>query len=346
MKKILKNLFFLCFLVVFITACNKQDASINPSKPADASSELKLSNVKLENGILVFNTKADMDSALALIERTQQIGTKWLYKQFPDYVSHNMVFNSLTKEELETLYGSTIVPDKYKEIVKFVGVDSSRILKESIDMLPFTHLANKDGFFGFGSTIVKFGSNAIYSIKKDYFINNRNVDFIKLKSSTDEVKISTKGFNNPNSVQFRSYQFLGNTQIVANSPPRRMAIYVWGYDVQIYDYNAGGYIPYKAADIWGQYEDFGCDGWFCHSTWRPNWCYGMSMSGTLSYPNNVSTGFVAWLSQISQPNYVAQLHRYVSVAFGDEPGIIGATVDLSCTVDYYTKQTYSLSFNY
>jgi hypothetical protein len=103
MKKILKNLFFLCFSVIFITACNKQDVSINPAKTADASSELKLSNVKLENGILMFNTHADLDSALALIERNQHEGTDWLYKQFPSYVSHNTVFNSLTKEDLDLL---------------------------------------------------------------------------------------------------------------------------------------------------------------------------------------------------------------------------------------------------
>lgn len=171
MKKIFKisSFLFLLTSVIFMPSCNKQDASLNAPNTVDvAQTQYKLNNVKFENGMLVFNTRADLDSAFVLLNKTKD-DTKWVYKQFPQHVSHNSIFNALTKDELRLLDSSKTIPEKYLDIVKFVEFDSSRILVESVSMHPFSVFANKDGIFGVGNEVIKISSSYIYSMNKDYY---------------------------------------------------------------------------------------------------------------------------------------------------------------------------------
>jgi len=295
MKIIFRISTFLLLLssVIFMVSCNKQDAAFNTPKTVDvAQKQLKLSNVKLENGMLVFNTKADLDFAIALIQKNQNEGPKWIYDQFPDYVSHKMGYNSLTTEEYQTISNSKIIPDKYKEIAKFVGADSSKTLMESISSIPFSILANKDGFFGYGDNVFKIGSSATYSTTKNYYLANTTLDFTKLVNSSNDVKISFKGFNGNDA---KSTSFRNATQSFGKTAParggiRRLGVYVWNNYYEFYD-DIGNYINYSEVDCWSQYERSDCSGWFCHQYWIADWARSISQNGSVGLSSGQTFNF-------------------------------------------------------
>ncbi len=279
--------------------------------------------------MLNFKTKADLDSAIVLVNKTKD-DTKWVNQQFPLHISHNSVFNALTKEELRLLDSSTIIPEKYKDIVKFVEFDSSRILVESVSIHPFSIFSNKDGILGIGNEVIKISSNYIYSMNKDYYSANLNLDYTKLSSSNENVKMSSVN----NSIKFRANQYMGVTQLISEyGGARRMAIYLWKQ--QYLMGNSGS--TFQQVDCWGQYENFGCDGWFCSSTWRPDWCYSMDMTGSVSVDQIIpSTGanyplkfyISTSIGPVNGPNLVAQVHVYES--FGTYANITNASVQLNC----------------
>ncbi len=102
MVKIFKISSLILFLtsVIFVTSCNKQDAALNAPITVDVTqTQLKLSNVKLENGMLVFNTKADFEKARYVVQNGQETVSEWLYTQFPSFNSQVKALKALNHQD-------------------------------------------------------------------------------------------------------------------------------------------------------------------------------------------------------------------------------------------------------
>lgn len=117
-----------------------------------------------------------------------------------------------------------------------------------------------------------------------------------------------------------------------------MAIYLWNQDI-----NYQGNV-YNQIDTWGQYENFGCDGWFCHEIWRPDWCYSMNLKATLlvydtAYVNNT----VVLTADISQGEGPGQIHAYTG-STNLSTTIVKANIQLDCSDGNHNPQ--SLSYFY
>ena len=180
MNYILKSASFLCLLVTFFLSCSKQDASLNLGNTPASSSEFKLSNVKFENGMLVFNTRADMDSAFKVVQRGQATVSDWLYKQFPGFVSQVTALNALTTQDSVNIVQASTISSQYSSFARKnrnEGVDFvDRVIENNI----LGNLVNKAGFIGYAGKVIKINYDYTYEISKDAYLQSPNKDVYSL----------------------------------------------------------------------------------------------------------------------------------------------------------------------
>ena len=177
-----------------MTGCKKEDvSSVNAAKPAEATSELKLSNVKLENGMLVFNTKADMDSAFKVVQKGQSTVSNWLYTQFPGFVSQIKAYNALTRQDSANILQASTIPTRYASFARKDRKEGEDFVAKVVETSILANLVNKDGFISYADKVLKLTYDKVYEINKDAYLKSPTQDFSKSISS--EVKTHPVTYN-------------------------------------------------------------------------------------------------------------------------------------------------------
>ena len=278
MKIIFKISTFLFLLssVIFIVSCNKQDTAFNTPKTVDvAQMQYKLNNVKFENGMLIFNTKADLDSAFSFTQRNQSDGAKWLHKQFPEYISMDRAFNSLTKEDYEQVGKTGVIPLSFKNFLKFETIDTLKTLQKMIEVLTLSILLNKEGNVAYGDKVMHIDYENSYIINASYFFKNINIDFTKINSP--EIIVSKNFHNRSQDLKKATPR---NTYVSfsqdSNTPDRRFAVTI---DESIYG-------NFQNVSVRTQYLSW--HGWWLFGSWQIDWCLNLAQGGRVFLGNGDS----------------------------------------------------------
>ncbi len=148
--------------------------------------QYKLDNVKLESGMLVFNTRTDFDSAIQVVKRGQYNVSDWLYKQFPNFNSQVKAFKALSKEDTISILQNSSTPTQFASFARKDRNQGEDFVARVIETNILGNLINKDGFIGYGDKIYKVTFDKVYEINKDDYLKNPNQDF--LQSNTSVVK--------------------------------------------------------------------------------------------------------------------------------------------------------------
>jgi len=194
MQKIFKISSFLFLLtpVIFMSSCNKQDAALNTPNTvsATASTDFKLSNVKFENGMLIFNTRADFETAALLVQKGQQTVSDWLYNQFPNFYSQVKALKSLTQQDTLDILSSTEVPNKFSGFARKDRNEGENYVARVIETNILGNLVNKDGFIGYADSVFKITYNNVYGISKSDFSKSTGNKLIMNSSNAKVVVIN------------------------------------------------------------------------------------------------------------------------------------------------------------
>lgn len=195
----MKKLFYVKLLLLlislfFIGSCSKQDVSSDYAKPNVVSEEFKLNNVKLENGILIFNSIKDIKPVTDAIQKDQKAVGKAIQTQFSGFVSQRKVFTGLTARDSSQILQSANIPSQFASYVRKERISGVDHIEPIFELADQALIVNKDGLLGFDGKIYQFTYNYAYEISQDEFNKNPMTDFSKYNSSL--VKITPNVHSN------------------------------------------------------------------------------------------------------------------------------------------------------
>ncbi len=282
MKKIFKisSFLFLLSFIVFIISCNKNDSEPQNISQVVPNSDLRLKNVTFENGMLKFKTKADFDSALALISRNMTLDPKWINLQFSGFESHHLEFLNLVESKFANVIKNDRVGEQYKNLAQIIQVEGQNTIFETITTLPISLVANKNGFLSISKMVYKFTSNGVVSINKEFYLANLNSDFEILKS--DKIVYNKFSDNKP---IFRTCYPDNSTVLLTHGSNYRSAGYVWHREYLMNDPNIGDFFEYY-LDIWLEFEGKNSSGY-----WHSDWTHYMQANGQAHFTYNIDGPF-------------------------------------------------------
>jgi hypothetical protein len=187
----MKKLFYLplmCSLAVaiFLVGCQKE--ATESTKTVEAVASVRLENAHEQDGMLVFNTKADFEKALKVIEDNQGTALIWLKKQFPNFVSSEEAFSALTDADYDRIFSDAVTPEQYASFVMRVTKNQEHYVEPVVGGIILRYLVNKQGLIAYGEQIAKINHNDMIEFNKSelatYLATKKVDDLAGLKKYT------------------------------------------------------------------------------------------------------------------------------------------------------------------
>ena len=172
----MKKLFLFSLVValaasILFTSCKKDNAVGSNDNVAPVNESAKLKNVKEENGILIFNSKADFDNALTVVEKNQSTISQWLYPQFPNFISSSKAFDALTELDYENIAKTDVAPAQYQNFAMKVVKARENYVIPVVSATILSYVVNKDGLVGYGDKVFKIAYDNWYEFDKSQLPN-------------------------------------------------------------------------------------------------------------------------------------------------------------------------------
>lgn len=165
----MKNLLFIAsFLsLTFLFSCEKEVFEVKNESPHGALTILD--HVSMENGMLKFETREDLDETLKYMVQENQEGIFDFEDHFQGFLSNKTAFDALTEEDLIKKNGDM---SEFESIAHFLEVDGEKYLEPVIDSRLMQQIANQVGVFMVGDVVYKITYSNYLEINSDDYLES------------------------------------------------------------------------------------------------------------------------------------------------------------------------------